>query len=138
MTDFDVVVVGFGPAGAIATGMLGQAGLRTLAIDRSTTVYEKPRAIAIDHEILRVLQNMGVADQVLPYVAPFPASEHFGADGQLIRRVDMVQPPYPLGYIPSMVFTQPPVEAALRAHAVSWSSCAWASSSSACTRTTDA
>ena len=120
MTDFDVVVVGFGPAGAIAAGMLGQAGLRTLAIDRSTTVYEKPRAIAIDHEILRILQNMGVADQVLPYVAAFPASEHFGVDGQLIRRVDMVQPPYPLGYIPSMVFTQPPVEAALRAHAVSW------------------
>ena len=122
MTDFDVVVVGFGPAGAIATGLLGQAGLRTLAIDRSTTVYEKPRAIAIDHEILRVLQNMGVAEQVLPHVAPFPASEHFGVDGQLIRRVDMVQPPYPLGYIPSMVFTQPPVEAALRAHAVSWPS----------------
>ncbi len=121
MTDFDVVVVGYGPVGAVATGMLGQAGLRTLAIDRSTTVYGKPRAIAIDHEILRVLQNMGVAEQVLPYVAPFPASEHFGVDGQLIRRVDMVQPPYPLGYIPSMVFTQPPVEAALRAHAESWS-----------------
>jgi 3-(3-hydroxy-phenyl)propionate hydroxylase len=122
MTDYDVVVIGFGPAGAVATGMLGQAGLRTLAVDRSTTVYEKPRAIAIDHEILRVLQNMGVAEQVLPHVAPFPASEHYGVDGQLIRRVDMVQPPYPLGYVPSMVFTQPPVETALRAHAASWPS----------------
>ncbi len=122
MTEFDVVVVGFGPAGAIATGMLGQAGLRTLAIDRSTAVYGKPRAIAIDHEIMRVLQNMGVAEQVLPHVAPFPASEHYGVEGQLIRRVDMVQPPYPLGYVPSMVFTQPPVEAALRAHAASFAS----------------
>ena len=119
MTDFDVIVVGFGPAGAIATGMLGQAGLRTLAIDRSTEVYGKPRAIAIDHEILRVLQNMGVAEAVLPHVAPFPASEHYGVDGQLIRRIDMVEPPYPLGYVPTMVFTQPPVEAALRAHAAS-------------------
>ncbi len=116
MTAFDAVVVGYGPAGAIAAGLLGQAGLRTLVVDRSTTVWDKPRAIAIDHEILRVLQNMGVAEQVLPHVAPFPASEHFGADGQLIRRVDMVPPPYPLGYVPSMVFTQPPVEAALRAH----------------------
>src|SRR5471030_368131 len=29
----------------------------------------------------------------------------------------MVPEPYPLGYTPSMVFTQPPVEAALRQHA---------------------
>ena len=122
MTKYDVVVVGFGPAGAIATGLLGQAGLRTLAIDRSTEVYAKPRAIAIDHEILRIMQNMGVASQVLPHVAPFPASEHYGVDGQLIRRVDMVQPPYPLGYVPSMVFTQPPVEAVLRAHATAFPS----------------
>ena len=122
MTDFDVIVVGFGPAGAIAAGMLGQAGLRTLAIDRSTEVYGKPRAIAIDHEILRVLQNMGVAEAVLPHVAPFPASEHYGVDGQLIRRIDMVEPPYPLGYVPTMVFTQPPVEAALRAHAAGFPS----------------
>ena len=105
--DFDIIVVGFGPAGAIATGMLGQAGLRTLAIDRSTEMYGKSRAIVIDREIMRTLQNMGVSEAVLPHVAPFPASEHYGVDGQLIRRVDMVAPRYPLGYVPSMVFTQP-------------------------------
>jgi 3-(3-hydroxy-phenyl)propionate hydroxylase len=121
-TDFDVVVVGFGPSGALAAGLLGQAGLRTLVIDRTREVYDKPRAIAIDHEILRVLQNLGVADKVLPHVAPFPASEHFGAQGQLIRRIDMVPPPYPLGYVPTMVFTQPPVEAALRAHVATFPS----------------
>jgi 3-(3-hydroxy-phenyl)propionate hydroxylase len=120
--DFDVVIVGFGPSGAVAACLLGQAGLRTLVIDRVRAVYDKPRAIAIDHEILRVLQNLGVAEQVLPHVAPFPASEHFGADGQLIRRIDMVPPPYPLGYVPTMVFTQPPVEAALRAHAAAYPS----------------
>ncbi|MDB5402304.1 MAG: FAD-binding monooxygenase [Rhodopila sp.] len=121
-TDFDVVVVGFGPAGAVAACLLGQAGLRTLAIDRVVAVWDKPRAIAIDHEIMRLFQNLGMADKVLPHVAPFTASEHFGADGQLIRRIDMVPPPYPQGYTPSMVFTQPPVEAALRAHAASYPS----------------
>ena len=120
--EYDVVVVGFGPAGVVAACLFGQAGLRTLAIDRSRTVWDKPRAIAIDHEILRVLQNLGVAEAVLPFTAPFPASEHFGVEGQLIRRVDMVPPPYPQGYVPSMVFTQPPVEAALRAHAATFPS----------------
>ena len=117
MTDFDVVVVGFGPSGAVATGVLAQAGFKVLAIDRETAIYPKPRAMAVDHEIMRLFDNMGVADQVLPLTAPFPASEHFGAGGQLIRRIDMVPPPYPLGYTPTMVFTQPPVEAVLRAHA---------------------
>ncbi|MHA4858168.1 hypothetical protein, partial [Enterococcus faecium] len=56
-----------------------------------------------------------------PYVEPFTASEHFGVDGQLIRRIDMVAKPYPLGYTPSMVFSQPAVEAELRRHASGFS-----------------
>ncbi|MGM4964859.1 bifunctional 3-(3-hydroxy-phenyl)propionate/3-hydroxycinnamic acid hydroxylase MhpA [Tardiphaga sp. 1201_B9_N1_1] len=120
--DFQVVVVGHGPSGAIAASLLGDRGIRTLAIDRQLEVYDKPRAIAIDHEILRLLDNLGAAERVLPYVAPFPASQHFGAKGQLIRRIDMVAEPYPLGYTPSMVFTQPPVEAALREHAAAYDS----------------
>lgn len=121
-SDFGVVVVGHGPVGAIAASLLGDKGIRTLAIDRQRDVYDKPRAIAIDHEILRLLDNLGAAARVLPHIAPFPASQHFGAKGQLIRRIDMVPEPYPLGYTPSMVFTQPPVEAALRAHAAAYDS----------------
>jgi 3-(3-hydroxy-phenyl)propionate hydroxylase len=117
---FDVLVVGFGPAGSVAAGMLGQKRHSTLVIDRLTGIYDRPRAIALDHEILRHFDNMGVADEVVPYVAPFTASQHFGSRGQLIRRIDMVSEPYPLGYTPSMVFTQPPVEAALRRHADSF------------------
>ena len=121
-SNFEVVVVGHGPTGAIAASLLGDKSIRTLAIDRQRDVYDKPRAIAIDHEILRLLDNLGAAERVLPYIAPFPASQHFGAKGQLIRRIDMVPEPYPLGYTPSMVFTQPPVEAALREHAASYDS----------------
>lgn len=117
---YDVLVVGFGPAGAVAAGMLGARGHSTLVVERAMDIYDKPRAIAIDHEILRHFDNMGIADEVLPYTAPFTASEHFGAEGQLIRRIDMVPEPYPLGYTPSMVFTQPPVEAVLRRHAQSF------------------
>ena len=118
--DVEVAVIGFGPVGAVAASLLGQAGLTTLAIDRDTDIFPKPRALAIDHEIMRLFDNLGVAEKVLPFTEPFTASEHFGAEGQLIRRIDMVPPPYPLGYVPSMVFTQPPVEAVLRTHAAAW------------------
>ncbi|WP_441237601.1 bifunctional 3-(3-hydroxy-phenyl)propionate/3-hydroxycinnamic acid hydroxylase [Bradyrhizobium sp. 930_D9_N1_4] len=120
-TDYDVLVVGFGPTGAIAAGQLGRLGHRTLVIDRLTDVYDKPRAIALDHEIFRHFDNMGLAEAVSPYIEPFTASEHFGVDGQLIRRIDMVAKPYPLGYTPSMVFSQPEVEAELRRHATGFS-----------------
>ena len=116
---FDVAVVGFGPTGAVLAALLGQAGLRCWVGDRSTEVYDKPRAISLDHEILRIFQQIGVVDKVLQHVEPFTPSEYFGADGRLIKRLTMVEPPYPLGYTPSNVFTQPPVEAALREHVAS-------------------
>jgi 3-(3-hydroxy-phenyl)propionate hydroxylase len=120
--EFDVVIVGFGPAGAVAACWLGQMGIKTLVLEKSRTIWEIPRAIALDHEIMRVFQNIGVVQRVLPHTAPFGASEHYGTDGQLIRRIDVGAPPYPMGYLPNMVFTQPPVEAILRERAAEHSS----------------
>ncbi len=111
---FDVAICGYGPAGATLARLLGLSGIRVLVVDRLTGVYDKPRAFAMDHEIMRVFQNIGLADAIAPHVAPFTASEHYGVDGQLIRRLTMIDPPYPLGWIPSMVFRQPPLEEALR------------------------
>ncbi len=112
---FDVAVVGFGPSGAVAAALLGQAGIRTFVCDRMREVYDKPRAIALDHEIQRVFQRIGVMEAVAPHLEPFTDSLFFGVDGRLIKRMSTVEPPYPLGYVPSVVFSQPPVEAALRA-----------------------
>jgi 3-(3-hydroxy-phenyl)propionate hydroxylase len=112
---YDVAIVGCGPAGAVAAGLLGQQGLGVYVCDRLPDVFQIPRAIALDHEIMRVFQQLGVADAVQPFCEPFTPSEYFGVDGQLIRRMTMVDPPYPQGHTPSMVFTQPPVERALRA-----------------------
>ncbi len=112
---YDVAIVGYGPVGQVAAGLLGQAGLSVYVCDRLTDVYQIPRAIALDHEIMRVFQQLGVVDAVAPYTEPFTNSEFYGVDGQLIRRMTMVAPPHPQGYTPSLVFTQPPVERALRA-----------------------
>ncbi len=112
---YDVAIVGFGPAGAVCAGLLGQRGVRTLVVDRLHEVYDRPRAFALDHEILRVFQNLGIGDAVAPFTAPFTASEYYGADGTLIKRLGSIDPPYPQGWPPNVVFSQPPVEEVLRA-----------------------
>ncbi len=119
---YEVMVVGFGPSGAVATGLLGQLGRKVLCVDRAREVYDKPRAIAVDHEIMRVFQSLGVVERIAEHIAVFPPSEYYGVDGQLIKRIDTVPKPWPLGYMPTMVFTQPPVEAALREHASAYES----------------
>ena len=113
-SEYEVAIVGFGPTGAVAAALLGQAGIRTLVVERAHDVYDKPRAIALDHEIMRVFQQLGVVDDVLPHTEPFTPSEYVGVDGQLIKRLATVEPPYPLGYSPSLVFNQPAVERILR------------------------
>ncbi len=110
----DVAIVGCGPAGAVAAALLGQAGLSVHVVDRQREVYDRPRAIALDHEIVRVFQQIGLVEALAPHVEPFTPSEFFGVDGQLIRRMTMVAPPYPLGHVPSMVFNQPALERVLR------------------------
>ncbi len=112
----DVAIVGCGPAGVVLAALLGQAGVTVHVCDRLPGVYEIPRAIALDHEIQRVFQQIGVIEAVMPHMEPFTNSEYFGVDGQLIRRMTMVAPPYPQGYTPSVVFSQPPVERILREH----------------------
>ena len=114
MTFFDVAIIGFGPTGAVAAGLLGQAGLKVFVADKSSEVYDKPRALALDHEIMRIFQQLGLAEAIEEFTAPFTASEYYGVEGQLIKRLDMVPPPYPLGYTPNLVFRQPDAEAVLR------------------------
>ena len=46
---------------------------------------------------MRVFQQLGVVDEIARWVEPFTPSEYYGVDGQLIRRMTMVAPPYPQG-----------------------------------------
>ncbi|HQX61197.1 MAG TPA: FAD-dependent monooxygenase, partial [Burkholderiaceae bacterium] len=114
--EVDVAIVGYGPCGAVAAGLLGGQGIRTWVCDKSTEIYDKPRAFALDHEIMRVFQQLGIHAQILEHAEPFTPSEFYGVDGQLIKRFSTVEPPFPLAFPPSLVFNQPAAEQAIRAH----------------------
>lgn len=67
--DTDVLLVGLGPVGAALANLLGRYGVNVLAIDKATAIFEKPRAIALDNEALRILQLAGVHEGELDTVA---------------------------------------------------------------------
>ena len=58
MIDTDVLISGLGPVGATLANLLGQQGLRVLAVERDTSVYPLPRAAHFDAEIMRVWQGL--------------------------------------------------------------------------------
>jgi 2-polyprenyl-6-methoxyphenol hydroxylase-like FAD-dependent oxidoreductase len=110
--DFDVAIVGFGPVGQALAGLLGRAGHRVVVFERFGAIYRLPRAVHLDHEIMRLLQSLGLARALAPAMVPVLDYQWFGADGgPLVRLV----PPTPArsGWDPDFMFFQPELEAAL-------------------------
>ena len=111
----DVLIVGLGPTGATLAGLLGQAGVRVAVLDRLPDLYPLPRAIGLDQEAMRIVQELGLGERMAPHVAPYMPSEYLGMDGQLIKRLDTLPEPHLLSWAPNYVFDQPAFEKVLRA-----------------------
>ncbi|MDN5005606.1 bifunctional 3-(3-hydroxy-phenyl)propionate/3-hydroxycinnamic acid hydroxylase [Bradyrhizobium sp. GCM10027634] len=111
----DVLVVGLGPVGATLTALLVRRGVRVLAIDKEADVYPLPRAVGFDHEIWRIFQQAGVAEQVMPHVRESRFYDFLGSDGRLVLRYDRANMKRTSGWPPNVTFFQPAVEDALRA-----------------------
>ncbi|WP_137817676.1 bifunctional 3-(3-hydroxy-phenyl)propionate/3-hydroxycinnamic acid hydroxylase [Pseudomonas sp. 2FG] len=118
--DYDLIIVGMGPVGAMAANLAGLWGLKTLALDKADNVYENPRAMGLDHEVMRAFGNIGLADAIAPYVMPYRASHYLTTQSRLIKHIDAAKPPHALGWAPNYVFSQPPVERELRANIASF------------------
>lgn len=113
-TTVDVVVVGLGPVGITLCNILASHGLRVIGLDSAEEVYDLPRAIGMDHEVMRVFQGIGVADALAPCIGEYRPSEYRSADGRLLRRLESPGEPYPLGWPPYLTFLQPDLERVLR------------------------
>jgi 2-polyprenyl-6-methoxyphenol hydroxylase-like FAD-dependent oxidoreductase len=107
----DVAIIGAGPVGLLAAALLGRAGLDVLLIERHPDPFGLPRAIRMDHEAMRIWQELGIADEFLTDALPVERYEWFGADGEPIVAFDM--PPAPSGWAFSYTFFQPELEGAL-------------------------
>lgn len=69
-TSYDVAIVGYGPVGQTLATLLGRQGWSVLVLDKQAELYPLPRACHLDHEAMRILQAMGIAEKINAAVVP--------------------------------------------------------------------
>lgn len=115
----DVVVVGGGPVGVMTALLLVQRGLTVRVLERSTPIYDLPRAIVMDDEIQRVFQGLGLGEGLRCIVTPIAGAEFVRPSGERIVGIDLdPDTEWPLGHHPSVAYYQPELEKFLRAAAL--------------------
>lgn len=62
-TDAPVVIAGAGPTGVAVATLLGQYGVSSIVVERHHDIYQLPRAVHLDDEVFRILQQLGVGDE---------------------------------------------------------------------------
>lgn len=115
MTDqphYDVAVIGYGPTGVTAANMLGADGLAVAVIERESDIYSRARAISTDEEVLRIWQQVGLADQLKQDMLADRPLEFVDAHGKPFISAELDSRGH--GHPPQMFIYQPAVEETLR------------------------
>jgi 3-(3-hydroxy-phenyl)propionate hydroxylase len=112
--DADVLIAGLGPVGGVLAGLLAQRGLRVIVVEREQEPYRLPRAAHFDHEIMRIFQELGIAEAVAADARVVGAYEFRNGAGEILVRYDMAGVRTASGWPPSYLFHQPTMEVALR------------------------
>ncbi len=60
LPDTDVAIIGAGPVGTLLAILLGKEGKRVTLVERWPTIYDRPRAVTMDHEVARILATFGI------------------------------------------------------------------------------
>ena len=111
---FDVAIIGCGPVGAFAANLLGKSGLSVLVIEQEAHPYPLPRAVHLDHEMMRLFQSAGVIDRVAADMRDTEGHLHVGADHGVIRYMGTVGRARPYSWSNDYFFYQPELEQHLR------------------------
>ena len=108
----DVAIVGCGPVGSVLAVLLGQLGRSVVVLERWPEPYPLPRAVHFDHEVGRILQSCGIADELRGITEPGDIYEWRNAAGNTLLRFGRAGDG-PSGWPLSSMFNQPALEALL-------------------------
>jgi 2-polyprenyl-6-methoxyphenol hydroxylase-like FAD-dependent oxidoreductase len=115
----DVAVVGAGPVGLLLALLLGRNGWCVEVLERQTAPFGRPRAVHLDHEAARLLQDAGIMDRLAPRTEVMDSYLWRNAAGEVLLWLDGgADVPAVSGWPASSMFFQPDLERLL-AEAVS-------------------
>jgi 3-(3-hydroxy-phenyl)propionate hydroxylase len=87
--DYDVAVVGYGPAGEVAASTVGAAGHRVVVFERHRQAYPLPRMVTFDGEACRTLQATGTdIDHALRNAVVLESCNFGDADADVLLHID--------------------------------------------------
>ncbi len=112
-TTYDVAIVGYGPVGVTAANLLGQQGLNVVVVERDPNIYTRARAISTDEEVVRIWQQVGLADQLNADMQPGNGASFVDANG--VPFVRLLPVSRGNGHPPQQFIYQPALEKVLRA-----------------------
>ena len=108
----DVAIVGYGPVGVTAANLLGQMGLKVVVVERDPDIYARARAISTDEEVVRIWQQVGLADQLTADMQPGCGANFVDAKG--VPFVKLLPASRGNGHPPQQFIYQPALETVLR------------------------
>lgn len=108
-----IAVVGLGPTGGVLAALLADYGCEVLVCERERDVIDAPRAVFLDDEVMRVLQRIGCADVLLPFIRPVHGMDLVDRLGRILYRYRPAASVGPLGWADGYMFHQPDLERAL-------------------------
>lgn len=114
MTGERIVIAGAGPVGVIAAILLARRGMPSLIIERHAEPYGLPRAVHIDDEVFRALQDVGIAEDFAAISRPFPGMRLLDASYRTMAEFARSTDPGINGYPQANFFDQPDLERILR------------------------
>lgn len=112
--DCDVLIAGGGPTGVTLAVLLARRGVKVIVAEKEADIYPLPRAAHIDHECMRILQEAGVADEVMAGSRRAARYDFRNAKGEVLLRFEGAEQIAAGGWPAANMIHQPSVEAALR------------------------
>ncbi|EXJ74328.1 uncharacterized protein A1O5_02624 [Cladophialophora psammophila CBS 110553] len=115
-----VIICGGGPTGTVLSALLGAMKVPTIVLEREKDITTDPRGIALDEDGIRILQSIGIYDQVYTEIGTCMEIFNFvtGSEPNLYKKplltMDYTTTEGGTGHVGFICHKQPAMEKAIR------------------------